>query len=127
MNRVRPAGSDETRINLGNDSRGLLGHQRRHAHTRAKTTVAVSVGRRHRHQIHVQVVNTVGEGLRPKIGDRHVVELALVEQGSFAPTQIPRLEMKVFIEAGHVPVKQGHQRIEAQTSQTFPVFDQRPT
>ena len=50
-----------------------------------------------------------------------------MEQGPFAAAQIPRLEMKVFIQARHVPVKQGNQRIEAQTPQAFPVFDQRPT
>ena len=127
MNRVRSAGSDKTRINLGNHPRGPLRHQRRHAHARAETTVAVPVGRRHRHQIHVQVVNPVRQGLRPEIGDRHIVELALVEQGPFAPAQIPRLEVKVCVEAGQVPVKQGHQRIEAQAPQAFPIFDQRST
>ena len=107
MNRVVAADANRILVDLRDHQIGVAREQLRHDLRFAEVAVAVLVGRRHGHQVHVEIIERGRQMPGAVIHDRREVGGAAMVNRAVVRRQIHRLEAEALAQPRQIPVHDG--------------------
>ena len=112
MDRVVAADANRILVDLGDHQVGVAREQLGHDLRFAEVAVTVLVGRRHGHQVHVEVVERRRQMAGAVVHDRRELRGAAMVNRAVVRRQIHRLEPEALAQARQVPVHHGGAMID---------------
>ena len=107
MDRVVAADANRILVDLGNHQVGVAREQLRHDLRFAEVAVAMLVGRRHGHQVHIEIVQRGRQMPGAIVLNRREVCRAAMVNRAVVRRQVHRLEAEALAQPGQIPVHHG--------------------